>query len=211
MITLYQVEWCAYAHRVRQLLTELGLTYTIVNVPCAHGDRAELVAISGQRETPVLIDNEQIYRSSDEIIAYLRATYPAAADAKNHAQRGAWRSKTAVSLTPQATLARLEQLLKSEGFNIVCQTQGREIHPDLPENYVLLQVMLPSAAAKALTADPLAAVAAMLPLAVVPAEDGTSVVAAADPIGQVWLYGDPTLYVIQGTVKKRLLTLLKEL
>jgi glutaredoxin len=33
MITLYQAEWCEYCHRVRQTLTELGLTYTAVNVP----------------------------------------------------------------------------------------------------------------------------------------------------------------------------------
>ena len=33
----------------------------------------------------------------------------------------------------------------------------------------------------------------MLPIAVVPTEDGKSVVAAADPVGQVWLYGEPDL------------------
>ena len=32
MLTLYQVEWCPYCHRVRQVMTELGLTYITVNV-----------------------------------------------------------------------------------------------------------------------------------------------------------------------------------
>ena len=33
MLTLYQAEWCPACHRVRQVMTELGLTYTTVNVP----------------------------------------------------------------------------------------------------------------------------------------------------------------------------------
>ena len=32
MLTLYQSEWCPACHRVRQVLTELGLTYIAVNV-----------------------------------------------------------------------------------------------------------------------------------------------------------------------------------
>ena len=32
MLTLYQLEWCPSCHGVRQVMTELGLTYTAVNV-----------------------------------------------------------------------------------------------------------------------------------------------------------------------------------
>ena len=52
MITLYQTEWCPYCHRVRQALTELGLTYMAVNVPAANEDRVELIAIAGQDRGP---------------------------------------------------------------------------------------------------------------------------------------------------------------
>ena len=68
MITLYQSEWCFYSHRVRQVLTELGLTYTTVNVPAAREDRVELMAIAGQDTAPVLTDGDKIYGDSDEII-----------------------------------------------------------------------------------------------------------------------------------------------
>jgi hypothetical protein len=72
-------------------------------------------------------------------------------------------------------------------------------------------VSVPVAAVKALDVDPLAPVAIMLPIAVIPTEDGKSVVAAADPVGQVWLYGEPDLNRVQGAVKKRLAELLSEL
>jgi hypothetical protein len=36
-------------------------------------------------------------------------------------------------------------------------------------------------------------------------------VAAADPVGQVWLYGEPDLNRVQGAVKKRLAELFSEL
>ena len=78
MITLYQSEWCFFSHRVRQVLTELGLTYTTVNVPAAREDRVELMAIAGQDTAPVLTDGDKVYGDSDEIIEYLRATYPGA-------------------------------------------------------------------------------------------------------------------------------------
>ena len=92
MITLYQAEWCPYCHRVRQVLTELGLTYLAINVPAANEDRAELMAIADQDSVPVLTDGDKVYGDSDEIIEYLRATYPAPEDAEEQAALGAWRA-----------------------------------------------------------------------------------------------------------------------
>ena len=48
MITLYQVEWCPYCHIVRQVMTELGLTYVTVNVPARREERAELFPVTDQ-------------------------------------------------------------------------------------------------------------------------------------------------------------------
>jgi len=211
MITLYQTEWCPYCHRVRQVLTELGLTYTAVNVPYLSEERAELMALTGQAGVPVFTDGDRVYGDSDEIITYLRATYPAPEDADEHAAHGAWRAAAMVSLAPRATLARLKELLEEKAFLVLAEIEGSRISERLPQEYVVLQVTVPVAAVKTLDIDPLAPVAMMFPIAVVPTEDGKSVVAAADPVGQVWLYGEPDLTKVQSAVKKRLKELFAEL
>ncbi len=211
MITLYQVEWCPYCHRVRQVLTELGLDHLTVNVAADRDERADLMAVADQSGVPVLVDGDRVFGDSDEIIEYLRGTYPAPEDAGEHAALGAWRASSQVSLPPRAALARLRELLENKGFMIVSQIRGPKISERLPKEYTILQVAVPVAAVKALEIDPLAPTAILLPMAVVPTEDGNSVVAAADPVGQVWLYGRPELNKVQSLVKKRLAEVLKEL
>jgi glutathione S-transferase len=211
MLTLYQVEWCPYCHRVRQIMTELGLTYLAVNVPADRDERAELLSIADQSAVPVLTDGDKVYGESDEIIAYLRATYAAPDDAADHAAHGAWRTATSVSLAPRAALALLKQVLEDKGFKVVAQTKGTKISERLPKEYTLLHVAVSVAAAKAIAVDPLAPTAVSLPIAVAPTKDGNSVVAMADPIGQVWLYGVPELNKVQAAVKQRLGEVLKGL
>jgi glutaredoxin/uncharacterized protein (DUF302 family) len=211
MITLYQTEWCPYSHPVRQVLTELGLTYLTVNVPAAPADRAELIAIAGQDAVPVLTDGDRVIGDSQEMVEYLRATYPEPEDADENAAKGAWRFVVMVSLAPRAALARLRELLEQKGFVILSQITGLSIDDRLPKEYALLHVTVPVAAVKSLDVDPLAPVAMTLPIAVVPTEDGKSVIAAADPVAQVWLYGETDLTRVQASVKKRLRELLGEL
>lgn len=211
MITLYQAEWCPYCHGVRQVLTELGLTYTAVNVPAATEDRAELMAIANQNGIPVLVDGDKIYGDSDDIIEYLRATYPAPDDAEEHAAQGSWRGAIMTSLAPRAAVARLLEVLEAKDFVVLARIDGSAIHRRLPADYVILQVTVPVAAVKTLDVDPLAPAAIMFPVAVVPTEDGRSVVASADPVGQVWLYGEPDLNRVQSAVKKRLAEVFAEL
>ena len=69
---------------------------------------------------------------------------------------------------------------------------GPEISERLPDSYVLLHATVPAAAVKAIELDPTAVSAVLLPLAVVPVEGGSAIV-AADPVGQVWLYAEPPL------------------
>jgi glutaredoxin/uncharacterized protein (DUF302 family) len=211
MITLYQTEWCPYCHRVRQVLTELGLSYMAINVPYSSEDRVELMAVAGQDGVPVLTDGDKVYGDSDEIVDYLRAAYPAPEDADDHAVHGAWRAAMMVSLAPRAALARLRGLLEEKGFLILAQIKGPKISERLPKEYTILQVTVPVAAIKTLDVDPLAPIAIMFPIAVIPTEDGKSVVAAADPVGQVWLYGEPDLNRVQAAVKKRLAEVLAEI
>ncbi len=211
MLTLYQAEWCPYCHRVRQVMTELGLTYTTVNVPADRDERAEVVALSDQPGIPTLRDGDRVLSDSDEIIEYLRATYPAPPDAEKHAALGAWRAAGLLSLPPRAALARLRELLQEKGFKIVAQIKGDKISDRLPADYILLEVVVPVAAVKVLELDPLAPAAVVLPMAVMPTGDGGSVVASADPVAQVWLLGEPPLTKIQTAVKERLADVLNGL
>jgi len=211
MLTLFQVEWCPHCHRVRQVLTELGLDYLTINVAADRDERADLVATAGQSGVPVLTDGDKVYGDSGEIIDYLRATYPAPEDAGRHAAQGAWRATRTVSLAPRAALARLKELLEEKGFKVITQVKGPKIGERLPREYVLIHVAVPVAAMKVLQIDPLAPAAMLIPVAVVPTEDGKSVVASADPVGQVWLYGEPELTKVQAAVKKRLAGVFHEL
>ena len=211
MLTLYQAEWCSYTHPVRQLMTELGLTYITVNVPADREARTELLAVAGQEGIPVLVDGDKILTDSDEIIEHLRSTYPAPDGAEQHAALGAWRAAVAVSLTPRAALAHLRELLEEKGFKIIAQIKGPKISERLPKEYALLYVTAPVAAVKTIEIDPLAPGAVLLPMAVLPAGDGTSVIATADPVGQVWLFGELELNKVQSAVKKRLIEVLDAL
>lgn len=102
MLTLYQVEWCPFCHRVRQVMTQFGLTYITVNVPARREERAGLVALTDQAAVPVLEDGDRVLMGSDDIIEYLLATYPAPADADEHVASSAYRSTAVSTLTPRA-------------------------------------------------------------------------------------------------------------
>jgi len=54
-LELWQTEWCPASHRVRQRLTELGLTYLVHQVPVEPDRRTELEVATGQRSIPVLV------------------------------------------------------------------------------------------------------------------------------------------------------------
>ena len=211
MLTFYQAEWCPSCHRIRQVMTELGLTFVAINVAANPDERADVVAVSGQSVVPVLQDGDKVFTDAHEIVQYLESTSPAPADAGAHAARGAWRTAGAISMPPRAALAHLRELLEEKGFKIITQVRGPKISEALPKEYVLLHVAIPVAAAKAVELDPLAPVALLLPIAVMPAEGGASVIATADPVGQVWLYGEPPLNKIQSLVKKRLFEVLDAL
>lgn len=72
---LWQTEWCPASHRVRQRLTELGLTYTVHQVPVRAEARAQLRAATGANEIPVLVVDGSIVSSEPAILAYLNEHY----------------------------------------------------------------------------------------------------------------------------------------
>ena len=75
-IVLYQAEWCPYCASVRTKLTDLLLSYKVVNVPADHDARDVVKEVSGQTGIPVMVDGDvTIADDDDAIIAYLEKTY----------------------------------------------------------------------------------------------------------------------------------------
>jgi glutathione S-transferase len=74
-VELWQTEWCPASHRVRQRLTELGLTCTIRQVPVEQHARTELRAATGVSEIPVLVAGGETVRGEQAIVAYLTEHY----------------------------------------------------------------------------------------------------------------------------------------
>lgn len=86
MLELYQAEGCSYSEKVRNKLTDLGLSYVIHNprLPGHEGGDVlnqqthdELLAIGGEDQIPFLVDHtrgETLYES-DAIVAYLENHY----------------------------------------------------------------------------------------------------------------------------------------
>lgn len=70
-LELWQTEWCPASHRVRQRLTELGLSYTIQQVPVDREARSELERATGTSAIPVLVTPGDIARGEEAITAYL--------------------------------------------------------------------------------------------------------------------------------------------
>lgn len=86
MLELYQAESCSYSRRVREKLTDLGLSYVVHNPRLPEKDGGDvkneqvihqLRAAGGRDEIPYLVDTchrTAIYES-DEIIEYLEEQY----------------------------------------------------------------------------------------------------------------------------------------
>jgi glutaredoxin 3 len=85
VIELYQAEWCPYSSRVRQRLTELGLSFTAHQVAPEPADREQLRRRTGSDEIPALVhDGRAIPGDADALIDYLDRTFEEPADAAEH-------------------------------------------------------------------------------------------------------------------------------
>jgi len=82
-LTLYELDGCPHCEKVADRLDELGLDYDSVWVSGLHSERDEVKEVSGQRQVPVLVDEERgiTMSESDRIVEYLNTTY-AQADAE---------------------------------------------------------------------------------------------------------------------------------
>jgi glutathione S-transferase len=89
MDELYQAEWCPHSRRVRQRLTELGVSFIARQVPADPDDREELRRKTGDDEIPALVleDGTVLNESAEDIIAHLDSRYSERADVDEHRER----------------------------------------------------------------------------------------------------------------------------
>jgi glutaredoxin len=76
-VTLYRLEGCPYCELVVDELEELGVGFDSVWVEGLHSKRNEVKATSGQRQVPVIVDDEYgvTMSQSARVVEYLRTTY----------------------------------------------------------------------------------------------------------------------------------------
>ena len=76
-LRLYRLEGCPYCDRVVDRLEDLDLAYESVWVAAEHSRRNDLKRISGQRQVPVLLDDDRgvTMAESDRIVEYLDTSY----------------------------------------------------------------------------------------------------------------------------------------
>ena len=76
-LTLYRLEGCPYCELVVDRLDELDIDYESVWVEGLHSRRNEVKRISGQRQVPVVVDEDHgiTMAESERILEYLDRSY----------------------------------------------------------------------------------------------------------------------------------------
>ncbi len=182
MLTLYQVEWCPYCHRVRQKMTQLELRYVCVNVPARKERRDEVREISGQERVPVLVDGKTVVRGSAAIVEHLTATYPAPQDSEQHSLQHKYIHTLECSIDPDDACLALTPLLAEHRIQIAGRTNIGE--------YVLMHAYVPAASRRMIAVDPTLPSALTFSIGVFPTDQG-SMVSLVSPTVSSWLLGAP--------------------
>lgn len=73
-MVLYQAEWCPDCAEVRARMTDLLLSYKVVNVPRDRSERHVVSDISGQAGIPVLVDGSVVV-ANEKVLPYIEAKY----------------------------------------------------------------------------------------------------------------------------------------
>lgn len=88
-IELWQTEWCPASHRVRQRLTELGLSFVARQVPVEADARTELQEATGAKTIPVLVAHDEIVCGEERIQAFLDEQFPEPPGASTQREKAA--------------------------------------------------------------------------------------------------------------------------
>lgn len=83
MLELYQAEGCQYSAKVRETLTNLGVSYIVHNPRSAAGETRNeqthdhLLSLGGENQIPFLVDHQRgmTMYESDDIVDYLEDHY----------------------------------------------------------------------------------------------------------------------------------------
>ncbi|MBN1528691.1 MAG: glutathione S-transferase N-terminal domain-containing protein [Thermoleophilaceae bacterium] len=89
MLRLYQAEWCPHSAKVRQRLTELGVSFIALQVPPDSEDREEMRSETGSDVIPVVVlpDGTVLDGDAEDIVAELGRNYGETADTDAHHER----------------------------------------------------------------------------------------------------------------------------
>ncbi len=76
-MTLYRLEGCPYCELVVDRIDELDIDYESVWVEGLHSRRNEVARVSGQRQVPVVVDEDRgiTMAESERILEYLDQSY----------------------------------------------------------------------------------------------------------------------------------------
>jgi glutathione S-transferase len=88
-LELWQTEWCPASHRVRQRLTELGVSFIAHQVAVEFDARLELEAATGQKTIPILVADGEIVSGEDAILSYLDYHFTEPTEAATQRQKAA--------------------------------------------------------------------------------------------------------------------------
>lgn len=75
MMKLYQFESCPYCKMVREVLSDLEISYININVPRERSKRQEVFEVSGQWTVPVMVDGDVMLDDEEKILPYLAEKY----------------------------------------------------------------------------------------------------------------------------------------
>lgn len=79
MMTLYQREGCPLCAPVRKLLTDLNVTYVNANVVKPRAGRRELIAATGSKFIPAIVDGDTVIpgklENNEDVIDYILEEY----------------------------------------------------------------------------------------------------------------------------------------
>ncbi len=105
-LELWQTEWCPASHRVRQRLTELGISYTIHQVPVRSEARTQLQAATSHATIPLLVAGGESVAGENAIVSYLNEHFTEPADAEEQRAKAAMaKRKELEQACPQLTAA----------------------------------------------------------------------------------------------------------
>lgn len=82
-LTLYALDGCPWCEKVHDALEAHGIAYETEWVAALHSERNEVKRVSGQRQVPVLVDDERgvTMNESANIVEYIEQTLAPALEA----------------------------------------------------------------------------------------------------------------------------------